>query len=197
MPAVEGDSLFIHCGDCSMVSRSMSAILDFNAWLGSLPYTHRVFVPGNHESFLEEDPSKRSLLSNATVLINESAEEVAGLKLWGSPVVPLSGTAFGMTSAADRRRLYSTIPDDTDILITHGPPFGILDIAPCSRYHGGCPELLEAVQRVQPMLHVFGHIHGAYGTEELDGTLFVNSALLSQYGDIEQKPLVFRIQAMR
>jgi Icc-related predicted phosphoesterase len=196
MPSVAGESIFIHAGDATMFSRSIAAAADFNSWLAELPYTYRVYVPGNHESFLEADPSKRSLLSNATVLINQSVE-IAGLKIWGSPVTPLAHTGFGMPSAADRRRLYSTIPEDTDILITHGPPFGVLDIAPGSRYHSGCPELLEAVQRVQPMLHVFGHVHGAHGTEELDGTLFANAALLSQEGDIEQKPVVIRIQAVR
>jgi Icc-related predicted phosphoesterase len=95
-----------------------------------------------------------------------------------------------MPSAADRRRLYSTIPEDTDILVTHGAPFGILDIAPGSRYHAGCPELLEAVQRVQPMLHVFGHVHGASGTEEIDDTLYVNAGLLGAGGGIEEKPVV-------
>jgi hypothetical protein len=76
-----------------------------------------------------------------------------------------------MPSAAERRRVYSTIPDDTDIIITHGAPVGVLDMALGSNYHGGDPELLEAVQRVQPMLHVFGHIHGAVGDgDHLRGT---------------------------
>jgi Icc-related predicted phosphoesterase len=77
--------------------------------------------------------------------------------------------------------------------MTHGPPFGILDLAPCSNYHSGCPELLEAVLRIQPMLHIFGHVHGGYGTEEIDGILYVNAALRD--GDLEQKPTVIRIQA--
>jgi Icc-related predicted phosphoesterase len=100
-----------------------------------------------------------------------------------------------MPSAADRRRLYSTIPDDIDILITHGPPFAVLDLAPGSNHHAGDPELLEAVQRIQPMLHVFGHVHGGHGTEEIDDTLYVNACLMSQWGGIERKPVVVRIKA--
>jgi Icc-related predicted phosphoesterase len=57
-------------------------------------------------------------------------------------------------------------------------------------------QLLEAVRRIQPMLHCFGHIHGGYGTEELDDTLYINAALLSQYGDLAQKPVTVRIQAL-
>lgn len=194
MPSVAGESIFIHAGDATMFSRSMAVVSDFNSWLADLPCTHKIFVPGNHESFIEADPSKRSLLNNAIVLINEPLE-ILGLKIWGSPVTPLANTAFGMPFAAARRRLYSTIPEDTDILITHGPPFGVLDIAPGSDYHAGDPELLEAVQRIQPMLHCFGHVHGGWGTEELDGTLFVNAALLNQWGDLERKPVVVRLRA--
>jgi hypothetical protein len=80
MPTVEGTSLLIHIGDATMFSRSMAAIADFNLWLDSLPYTHKIYMPGNHESFIEADPSKRSLLSSATVLINESIE-IASLKI--------------------------------------------------------------------------------------------------------------------
>jgi Icc-related predicted phosphoesterase len=191
MPSVAGESIFIHAGDATVFSRSSAAITDFNAWLGELPYTHRIYVPGNHDSFISMDPSKRSPLSNATVLVNGSVD-IAGLRIWGSPVTPLANTAFGLPSAADRRRLYSTIPDDTDVLISHGPPSGILDLVPGSNYHSGCPELLEAVQRVQPMLHVFGHVHGAHGTEEIDDTLYVNAGLLGPGGGIEEKQVVIR-----
>jgi hypothetical protein len=103
--------------------------------------------------FLEADPSRRSLLSNATVLINEGVK-INGLRVWGSPTTMLYGGAFGLSKAADRHRLYATIPDDTDLLITHGPSYGIWDCAPGSDYHAGCPELLEAVQRVKPKLHI-------------------------------------------
>jgi Icc-related predicted phosphoesterase len=187
----DGDIL-IHAGDFTMFSRSQRAIRDFNAWLGELPYRHKIVVPGNHESFLEEDPSQPSLLSNAAVLIHE-AIEVEGLKIWGSPITPLYGGAFGMSSAADRQRLYARIPADTDILITHGPPFGILDAAPDTVIHSGDQELLEAVTRIRPRLHVFGHIHGAKGMVENNHTVFVNAALFGPFGDLDATPTVLTI----
>jgi hypothetical protein len=110
-------SLYLCAGDFTTFSRSMAAVRDFDAWLGELG-APVVLTAGNHESFLEADPSKRSLLPNATMLINQSAR-IAGIKILGLPVVPLAGTAFGMPSAAERRRVCSTIPDDTDIIITH------------------------------------------------------------------------------
>ena len=184
----DGD-LLIHAGDFTNVSKSQVEIADFNTWLGDLPYRHRIVIPGNHEFFLEADPSKRSLLSNATVLINEPLQ-IEGLRIWGSPVTPLYGGAFGMSSGADRKGLYAEIPDDIDILITHGPPFGLLDVAPNSTSHAGCRELLVAVMRVKPRLHVFGHIHGAHGVFQTPQTIFVNAALLSPHGRLNKPPIV-------
>ena len=92
-----GCDLLIHAGDFTMFSKSAAAILDFNEWLGELPHLHKIIIPGNHEFFLESDPSRRKLISNGTVLIDESIE-VMGLKIWGSPVTPLYGGAFGLSS---------------------------------------------------------------------------------------------------
>lgn len=186
--------VLIHSGDFTMFSKSLAAIERFNQWMDALPHRHKLVVPGNHEFFLEADPSRRSLVNSATVLINE-AIDINQLRVWGSPVTMLYGGAFGLSKAADRRRLYATIPDDTDIVITHGPPYGILDCTPGSNYHAGCPELLEAIQRVKPKLHVFGHIHGGHGITEQGGTLFVNAALLGPDNDVAHQPVVIRIPA--
>jgi Icc-related predicted phosphoesterase len=183
----------IHAGDFTMFSRSLSAIEDFNAWLGELPHRFKICVPGNHEFFLESDPSRRSLVSNAAVLINESIE-IDGLRIWGSPVTPLYGGAFGMTSAEHRRRLYAQIPNGTDVLVTHSPAFGILDTTPDSGLHSGCRELFDAVLRVRPKLHVAGHVHSAHGIFQTKHTTFVNAALLGPDGDLGHSPIVLQIK---
>jgi Icc-related predicted phosphoesterase len=187
----DGDIL-IHAGDFTTLSKSSRAISDFNLWLGEMPHCHKIVVPGNHEYFLEADLSKRSLLSNATVLINEGIE-IAGLRFWGSPATPLYGGAFGLSSAADRKRLYAQIPDHTDVLITHGPPYGILDSSPNSNLHPGCRELFDAIVRVGPRLHVFGHIHGGHGIFHTNRMTFVNAALVGTDGDLRQSPIVLRM----
>ena len=92
----------------------------------------------NRDFILEEHPTPRSLLHNATLLINEEVT-VFGLRLWGSPVTPLYGGAFGLSSAVDRRKLYADIPVGLDVLVTHSPPFGVLDSAP-DGIHAGCRE---------------------------------------------------------
>lgn len=73
----------------------------------------------------------------------------------------------------------------------------MLDEAPGSDFHSGCPVLLEAVKRIKPRLHVFGHIHGAYGMTEDEHTTYANVALLGPEGDVAHKPLVLRMQPDR
>lgn len=187
----DGDIL-LHAGDFTMFSRSARAIFDFSEWLDELPYAHKIVVPGNHEFFLEADPSRRNLISTAIVLINEGIE-VMGLKIWGTPTTPLEGGAFGVSSPAKRAKIYSEIPDDVDILISHGPPFGILDRAPDSPHHAGCLELLKAVTRVKPRLHLFGHAHMAYGVMDTENTLYVNAALMGLDGDLSKAPISLRM----
>ncbi len=189
-----GDIL-IHAGDFTMFSRNLRSISDFNQWLGKLPHRWKVVCPGNHEFFLEADLRRRSLLDNAIVLVNESAE-VEGLKIWGSPITPLYGGAFGLSSAEDRRRLYGQIPEDIDVLITHGPPYGILDESPGSDYHQGDPVLLDAAMRLRPRLYVFGQVHldrRSPRIVESEHTTFVNAALLGPEGAIDKPPIMLKI----
>jgi len=189
----EGDIL-IHAGDFTIFSKNAAAILDFNDWLGDLPHRHKILIPGNHE-FVFEEPSRRRLITNASMLVDESTE-VLGLKIWGSPTTPLYGGAFGLSSEKDRMKLYSRIPADTDVLVTHGPPFGILDHERGMANQAGCRELLDAVTRIKPRLHVFGHVHGRYGMVDSPETLFVNAALLGPRGELSNRPIDVRIPAM-
>ena len=153
--------LLIHAGDFTFYSKPPSIVSDFDDWLGSLPHRHKVVVPGNHEFALEE-PEDRSAIANAILLV-DSGVQVGGMRIWGSPVIPLYGGAFGMSGAADRKRHWARIPEGLDILVTHGPPLGILDELGPGR-HDGCPELCEAVYQARPRVHVFGHTHAGYGT---------------------------------
>jgi hypothetical protein len=91
------------------------------------------------------------VISNAVFLIDEAAE-VGGFRVWGSPMTTLYGGAFGRSASADRARVYSGIPESTDILVTHGPPFGVLDRPRGTDRRDGCRELLAAVSRIRPRL---------------------------------------------
>jgi hypothetical protein len=112
-----------------------------------------------------------------------------GLRIWGSPVTPLDWGAFGPETAEERERLFSRIPQETDVLITHGPPRGILDAASRQKKPRGCDQLLAAVRRVRPRLHVFGHIHEQYGMFRSSSTLFVNVALAGPDYSVIRRPI--------
>ncbi|MBC7410804.1 MAG: metallophosphoesterase, partial [Arcicella sp.] len=100
----------------------------FNEWMGSLPHRHKVVIAGNHDFFFEKYPKEaKRLITNATYL-NDSGILIEGLHIWGSPIQPwFYDWAFNRKRGKDIRKHWDLIPTNTDILITHGPPFGILD----------------------------------------------------------------------
>jgi len=189
---VPGGDMLVHAGDCPFYSKPPSIISDFNEWLGSLPHRHKAGIPGNHEFILEE-PRNRGAITNAVLLI-DSGVELDGLKIWGSPVTPLYGGAFGKSNPEDRKRHWAQIPEGLDILVTHGPPFAILDHGAGAERREGCPQLLEAVFRAFPRVHVFGHIHHGYGTLRTSDTLFVNASLMGEDGSLSRQPVVINFQ---
>ena len=192
---VPAGDILICVGDFTMFSKNLSAIEDFNEWLGELPHRYKIVVPGNHEFFLESNPERRALLDNANVLIDESIE-IEGLTIYGSPMTPLYGAAFGKSSPKDRERHWSKVPDDTHVLVTHGPPFGILDLTHDRAERMGDQELRKRVRELPSVkLHAFGHVHGAYGAVEQDGVTFVNVALMGHLGDLVQAPTVLRMRS--
>lgn len=89
--------------------------------------------------------------------------------------------------------VWSKIPNDVDVLITHGPPAQILDFT-SGGLHVGCPRLLKRVKQVKPRLHVFGHIHEGYGVEEEDSTIFVNASTCDLRYRPSQKPRVIPLE---
>jgi Icc-related predicted phosphoesterase len=178
----------IHAGDFSTFAKKASQFRDFNDWLGELPHAFKLVVPGNHD-FALEDPRMRDSIFNATLLI-EQGVNIAGLQIWSSPTTTLGGWAFAISKPEQRKRHWAQVPGGIDILITHEPPFGILDVPRGTHDHEGDPELLDAVNRAKPRLHVFGHIHGAHGTEQTEHTKFVNAAVFGEFGDLDKPPVI-------
>ncbi len=187
--AVPDGDLLLHAGDATM-SGTPQQIEAFDDWLARQPHRHKVVIAGNHDWGFQRTPARaRSLLRHATYL-EDSLAEVDGLRIWGSPWQPwFYDWAFNLERGPQIAAKWALIPDGIDVLVTHGPPLGILDRT--SRGEAvGCADLLAAIDRVRPRLHVFGHIHEAYGRLERDGCLFVNASNCSERYRPVQPPIV-------
>lgn len=191
---VPDGEVLIHAGDFMAFGDRPKEIVDFNQWLGKQPHLHKVVIAGNHDLMFERHPgAARELLGNAIYLEN-SGVELLGLKIWGSPVQPeFNSWAFNVARGAAIRRYWRMIPPNTDILVTHGPPFGVLDRA-YSSPHLGCEELLLSIEEIRPRLHVFGHIHGGHGSSASNGTQFVNASVVNEAYRVVYDPQVVEIE---
>jgi predicted phosphohydrolase len=176
----EGDVL-VHAGDLMNSGFDLETIASFNRWLRDQPFKHRVVCAGNHDRSFECMPEvARGFLTDAIYLENDGAT-IDGVSFWASPYTPeFMNWAFMYPRGGAGRRYWDEIPPGLDVLITHGPPYGILDQTTQGGEHLGCEELLNAVEAKKPKVHIFGHIHGGAGTFENATTRFVNAAYLNE-----------------
>lgn len=173
--AVPPGDVLLHAGDITDHGEP-DVVQSFNAWLGGLPHPHKLVIAGNHDFCFERQPAESAaLLTHATYLL-DAAVTVAGLTFYGSPWQPwFYDWAFNLPRGPALRAKWDLIPPATDVLITHGPPAGHGDLT-VQGDRAGCADLLAALGRVQPRLHVFGHIHEGYGQTQAGPTLCVNAS---------------------
>jgi predicted phosphohydrolase len=178
-----GDVL-LHAGDLTRRGRP-AEIEAAGSWLASLPYAHKVVIAGNHDFELEKGPQRaRELLPGVTYLQDDEVT-IGGLRIWGSPWQPwFMDWAFNLRRGPAIRAKWKLVPAGVDVLITHGPPAGILDRTERGE-PVGCADLLAELERIAPRVHVFGHIHEAAGELEANGIRFVNAAIC----DVRYRPV--------
>lgn len=177
----EGDIL-IHAGDC-LGNGSLEQLQVFNEWLGTFPHRHKVLIAGNHDWCFEKTPEQAQALVTNAVYLQDSGVTLDGLRFWGSPWTPeFMNWAFNLPRGQPLADKWALIPGDTDVLITHGPPAGILDLVPnaLGDISVGCADLWEAVQERAIRLHVFGHIHEQHGLVERGDRLYVNASTCNE-----------------
>lgn len=194
-----GGDLIIHAGDIS--SRGYPReITAFCTWFDQLDnYDHKIFIPGNHDFMFENRREEamqivRSYKSINVLLddyISVGPDEEHLVKIYGSPWQPeFCNWAFNLPrNGIGLTKVWGAIPDDTDILITHGPPFGTLDQVIGRADHLGCEVLANRLSALKPKIHVFGHIHSGNGYR-FDGTThFINASSLNERYEYEYKPI--------
>jgi predicted phosphodiesterase len=176
---VPGGDVLIHCGDFTGQEHDEATEIDlFAAWLRALPHRRKVVVAGNHDFGFEREPEAFvARLGPGVDYLLDSGVEIDGVRFWGSPWQPEYGRfAFNLPRGAPLARKWNLLPDDIDVLVTHGPPATILDRSGAGQ-HVGDSDLWKRVRELRPRVHCFGHVHDSSGVEERDGTIFVNAAI--------------------
>lgn len=189
----DGDVL-IHAGDATFKGDAHE-IRAFRDWFGALPHEHKVFVAGNHDwGFQMQRSAAVGLLPAGCHYLEDSGVTIDGIKFWGSPWQPwFLSWAFNLPRGAALKKHWDMIPEGTDVLITHSPPYGVGDWVERGE-NVGCEEMLKAVERIKPRLHVFGHIHGGYGEYEIGKTRFVNASICDESYQPVNKPIVVEME---
>ena len=160
--------IIVHSGDfCEQ--GTVEEVEDFVEWFVALPHKHKIFVAGNHDDCLYGATIEG--LPEGVHYLCHSGIEIDGVRFYGMPMFvadELSG---------EYEKVISRIPSDTDVLITHQPPYGILDFT--EGVHYGNISLLGRVLSIKPRLHLFGHVHKANGKVEAQDALYVNGCIVS------------------
>jgi Icc-related predicted phosphoesterase len=168
----DGD-VFVHAGDLCRRG-DLAELRIAAAWIARLPHRHKVIVAGNHDwAFTREPGAARAMFAGARYL--EDAEvTIEGVRFYGAPWQPAyNDWAFNLPRGKPLARVWSKIPRGIDVLITHGPPDGIGDRSGMAQ-RAGCADLRRRVEKVEPRLHLFGHIHQDGGAWRLGATTFAN-----------------------
>ena len=213
-----GDIL-VHAGDFTFFGKTLKQLekQDFHTWLAEQPHPYKILVAGNHEECLDPVLSKDAAAALAWLIsrpgfrplppagqeaspgcyyLDNQAISVLGLRLYGAPEQPDYGHMGFNRSHKELLAIWDRVPADVQLLVTHGPPFGVLDeMAAGPHFSGksneGCRALAQRIRRLRDLrLHVFGHIHPAYGVKEgdriNDQVTFVNAALANR----DHRPVV-------
>lgn len=195
---LEGGDVLVHAGDVSGRG-SLKEVEAFLEWFNELPYTHKIFIAGNHDFWFEKVSTfaVNEMLQEKypnIIYLNDSGVEIDGVKFWGSPVQPWFYDWAFNRMGTDICRHWDMIPLDTDVLIVHGGPkhIGSLNITARDRNDVGCPYLYEKLSELKQLkLFVQGHIHEGRGTYTFaDKQLFVNASLLNLQYELVNKPFV-------
>ena len=171
----QGDILLL-AGDLTNRGKE-SELIHCNNWLAKQDFTHKVVIPGNHDiTFETKWPWAESKLFNADAILDQELYVADGIKIWGEPRQPFFyDWAFNVRRGDMKKQCWDKVPPDIDILLTHGPPWGVLDQNE-QGVHCGDVAQREWILEYQPRMVVCGHIHPGRGIALLGKTMVVNAA---------------------
>jgi Icc-related predicted phosphoesterase len=187
--------IVIHSGDFSnyhATKANKAETIDFLEWYSKLPITYKILISGNHDGFsCNQKQEFQQICSRLGIIyLLDEMIQIEGINIYGTPYTPTFGDWYFMKQRHKISTIYDNIPDNVDILVTHGPPYGILDLATDyanNDEHCGCKALLkQVVNRIKPKMNLFGHIHnndlnfnqGTLRLNILPETLFSNGSVV-------------------
>jgi Icc-related predicted phosphoesterase len=185
--------ILVFAGDITMHGE-LKIVENFNNYLGDLPHSMKIVIAGNHDFCFERDPEASADILTNGIYLQDQAIEIQGIRFYGSPWQPwFYDWAFNLQRGPEIREKWDLIPEDTDVLITHGPPLGHGDRV-LQGESVGCQDLLETVERVQPKIHIFGHIHEGFGITHNENTTFINASICDAAYQPRNAPIFYRYQ---
>ncbi len=191
----EGDIL-IYAGDAEI--RNDIELMFFINWFGTLNFQHIIWIGGNHDFYLEQLYNNNivpKMPFNIHYLINNEIT-IEGIKFWGSPFSSQFGNWAFMEHLEELKPIWDKIPSDTDIIITHSPPFGINDQC-VNGISVGCPALRDKLKEIKPKYHICGHIHESRGVYQDKYTTYINASLLDEYYNMVNEPVVIEYETTK
>ena len=179
----DGDVL-IHSGDCTG-SGSLPQIDDFRQWFGSLPHRTKILIAGNHDYCFERHPiSSREMCEKRRITYLQGESITVGkIVFYGFPWQPIFRDMAFNARAGELKGRLKLVPEETNVLISHGPALHIFDYIPAEGQHVGCYHLARRINQLRNLkAHVCGHIHESYGfaTREADGVKFANASICNE-----------------
>lgn len=210
---VEDIDIVCYAGDFTNFGKKHE-ITRFVHWFTQIPVKYRILVAGNHELSLDDKyvstesckktlniikKEVQSIVKNNDKLIylENSSVVIDGIHIYGSPHTlgkQATKWAFQLETDKEVHEAWAKIPSTTDVLITHTPPYKIMD-KNHNEEHKGCPVLANVVKnRIKPRIHLFGHIHCNNGIKERGGTTYINASVVGTNHDIMYEPIKIEIK---
>lgn len=190
----EGD-VVVHAGDMARNGQSMPEVLEFLQWFRRLPHKHKILVAGNQDPLFQwQSDDLRAMMPWGIRYLQDEAVRINGVRFWGAPWQPWANNfAFNLPRGSALAAKWALIPENTQVLITHGPPAGIGDMVIDPPFaHLGCEALRDRIQALPALtVHICGHIHEGYGVvEDAQGRRFVNASICTVRDRPTNAPIV-------
>ena len=176
----------VHSGDFSHNQKQFD---DFINWFSELPFKNKILIPGNHEILVQENEEDffRVCKEFGIIGLIDSGVVIDDIKFYGSPWTPLFFNWAYMKEDYILDQYWDKIPNDVNVLITHGPAYGILDgvIHYGIGENVGSESLADRIDHLKKLkIHTFGHIHEARGMYKENKILRINASSVNQNYEI-------------